>query len=136
MKTLIAALVIGPLVLSGPSRALTTFSSPPTDPTNLIKPADTLVTTADHKIYMETKEAEMAQWRRKIDDFGAQTETQATRAGQAAALEVEGAWARVEQAASKLDTIGEAGWEGAKADYARAGVDLEETWAKFHRPKK
>src|SRR5208337_4565311 len=73
--------------------------------------------------------AEMAQWRRKIGDFTARRETNATEADQAVKREIERAFTHVEEASSKLDAAGDDGYEDAKAAYERASRDLEATWA-------
>lgn len=134
MKIVLAGLVISPFVLAGAAQAGHALSVPPPAGPSAIHLADA-VNSADRKTYVQKKEAEMAQWRRKIGDFTARTETNATEADQAVKREIERAFTHVEEASSKLDATGEDGYEDAKAAYERASRDLEATWAKVDPAK-
>ncbi len=129
MKNLLAALVLGPFVVTGPAQA----GVAPSNPQRANPSAIQLVAAAnpaERKTYVQKKEAGMAEWRSKIGDFTARTEANATAADQAASREIQGAWKHVEQASSTLDAAGEDGWDNAKAAYEQAFRDLEATWAK------
>ena len=134
MKILLAASVISPFVSAGAAQTGHALSVPPPAGPSAIYLADA-VNSADRKSYVQKKEAEMAQWRRKIGDFTARTETNATEADQAAKREIERAWTHVEEASSKLDAAGEDGYEDAKAAYERASRDLDAAWAKVDPAK-
>jgi hypothetical protein len=129
MKILLAALVVGPFVLAGTAQAGVTLLNPLRASASTIHLA-AAENPADRKTYVQTKDAGMAQWRRRIEDFAARTQAKATAADRAALREIQSAWSHVEQASSALDAAGEDGWDKAKAAYERASPDLEATWAR------
>ena len=91
MKILLAALVVGPIVLAGAAQAEVTPSNPLRGSASTIHLA-AAENPVDRKTYVQTKDAGMAQWRSRIDDFAARTQAKATAADQAASREVQGAW--------------------------------------------
>jgi hypothetical protein len=92
--------------------------------------------TADREDYSRTVKREMEEWRVKLADFGARASDQTTKTGQEAEIEISRAWARVEQAAGRLDGAGRAEWRDAKAGYERAGKEMDAAWAKFYPERK
>ncbi|RBP10415.1 hypothetical protein DFR50_11986 [Roseiarcus fermentans] len=129
MKIMLAALVIGPIVLAGTAQAGSTPSNPLRGIASTIHLAAAENPT-DRKTYVQTKDAGMAQWRSTIDDFATRTQAKATAADEAASREIQGAWDHVERASSALDVAGEDSWDSAKAAYERSFHDLEATWAR------
>jgi hypothetical protein len=129
MKMLLAALVIGPIVLAGTAQAGVTPSNPLRGSASAIHLA-AAENPADRKTYVQTKDAGMARWRSRIDEFTARTHANATAAGDAASHEIQGAWSHVQQASATLDAAGEDGWDNAKKAFEHASHDLEATWAR------
>jgi hypothetical protein len=130
MKILLAALVVGPIVLAGAAQAEVTPSNPLRGSASTIHLA-AAENPVDRKTYVQTKDAGMAQWRSRIDAFAARTQAKATAADQAVSGEIQGAWSHVERASSALDAAGVDGWDNAKAAYERASQDMEATWARI-----
>ncbi len=129
MKILLAALVVGPFVLAGTAHAGVTLFSPLRGDASTIHLA-AAENPVDRKAYVQTKDAGMARWRSRIDDFTARTQAKATSTDRAASREIQGAWRHVERASRALDAAGVEGWDNAKAAYEGASRDLEATWAR------
>jgi hypothetical protein len=130
MKILLAALVAGPIVLAGTAQAEVTLFNPLPFSASALHLAAAAENPADRKTYVQSKDAGMAQWRSKIDDFATRTHAKAAAADEAASRELQGAWSHVERASSALDAAGEDGWDSAKAAYERSFHDLQATWAR------
>jgi hypothetical protein len=129
MKILLAALVAGSFVLAGVARA----EDAPSSPQHATPSAIHLIAasnSADRQTYVRKKNSGLEEWRSKIGHFNARMEASATAADQAASREIQGAWTHVEQASSKLDSVGEDGWDNAKLAYEHASRDLQATWAR------
>ena len=120
MKILLAALVVGPFILAGVAQAGVTQFNPLRASASTIYLAAS-ENPADRKIYVQTKDGRMAQWRSTIDDFEARTQAKATAADQAASREIQGAWNHVERASSALDGAGRR-WLGQRQGGLRASV--------------
>jgi hypothetical protein len=134
MKIVLAALVVGPLVLAGAAQAEVPLSNPSlvsSSALHLVAAAN----QADRKTYVRKKDAQMEEWRSKIGHFAERTQANATAAGDAASHEIQGAWSHVEQASATLDAVGEDGWDNAKEAFEQASHDLEATWARVGRSK-
>ena len=112
MKTRIIVLLGAALVLVGvaPSWSQTT-------PSPAASPA-AATSTDSRDGYLQSVKLSMASWRAKD-----------------AETDISGAWARVELAAERLDSVGVAGWADAKAAYERAVDDMNAAWAKFKPAK-
>jgi hypothetical protein len=130
VKIVVTALLVGSLGLAGATGSYASATTPPLSGATPSVLADATPNSADRKAYVQAKATRLAQWRSKISDFAQRSEAKATEAGHAAKLEIEGAWAHVEEASRRLDAAGESGWEDAKTAYERALRDLETTWAK------
>ena len=129
MKILLVALVVGPFALAGLAQAGVMPSSPIRGSVSTIH-LTAAETPAGRKAYVQTKDAGIAQWRSRIDDFAARTQAKATATDRAASRKIQGAWRHVERASSALDAAGVEGWDNAKAAYEGASRDLEATWAR------
>jgi hypothetical protein len=110
-------------------------SNPPVPAAPVVQPTHA-ASASDRNSYLEIQKTKIEQWRRRIADFNERVETKTTHAGQAAKVEIEGAWGDVEQASDTLDVTGEGGWAAAKAAYERASATWEATWAKFDPARK
>jgi len=126
---LLAALVAAPFARAGIAQAEVTPSYPLRGSASTIHLA-AAENPADRKTYVQTKNAEMAQWRSRIDNFAARTQARATAADETASREIQGAWSHVQRAPSALDAAGEDGWDNARSAYEQASRDLEATWAR------
>ena len=133
MRRLLMSLLVLPLILSGTARSFAD-PTPPSPAAPVVQPTDA-GGASDQKSYLETQKARMDRWRGQVADFNARMETKSTQAGQAAKVEIEGAWSDVEQASAKLGAAGRDGWADAKAAYERASASWEATWAKFYPAK-
>jgi hypothetical protein len=129
MKTRIIVLLGAALVLAGvaPSWSQTT-------PSPAASPA-AATSTDSRDGYLQSVKLSMASWRAKLADLGARASNGTTAAGKDAETDISGAWARVELAAERLDSVGVAGWADAKAAYERAVDDMNAAWAKFKPAK-
>jgi hypothetical protein len=129
MKIVLAALVVVPLVLAGAAQAEVPLSNPSLVSSSALH----LVAAAnpgDRKTYVRKKDAQLEEWRSRIDHFTERTQAKATAAGDAAVHEIQGAWSHVEQTSATLDAAGEDGWDNAKEAFEQASHDLEATWAR------
>ena len=129
MKILLAASVIGPMVLAGAAQPGGMPSNPMRGSASTIHLA-AAENPPDRKTYVQTKDAGIAQWRSRIDAFAARMQAKGTAADEAASREIQSAWDHVERASSALDAAGDDGWDSAKAAYERSFNDLESTWAR------
>jgi len=128
MKTIIAAMVIAPLMLAG---ALPAFAAPSTQ---IAATADD--GKADRASYSDQARKELLEWRRKLQVTADQGKAEGRQAGAAAEAELNLAWAKADSAAHKLEVAGAADWDMTKAAYEAASHDLAETWHRNHPDNK
>ncbi len=119
MRILTAAIVVGPLLLSG------TLAAGQVQ----VAAGDA---TADRDTYAQKARDEMQQWQRKLHDVGAQAEAKGQEAGNAAGNDLNAAWSKAEAASRKLQAAGAEGWESAKTSYEQASHELAEAWHRIH----
>ena len=134
MRILTAAIVIGPLMLIGALSALADPSISSGTPLRLAAGGDTTSddTTSDRQTYTQKAREDMQEWQRKLHDLGASAEAKGQEGGTAAERDLNEAWTRTEAASRQLQTVGDEGWESAKATYAKASHDLAEAWHRVH----
>ena len=119
MRMLTAAIVVGPLLLSG------TLAAGQVQ----LAAGDA---TADRDTYAQKARDEMQQWQRKLHEVGAQAEAKGQEAGNAAGNDLNAAWSKAEAASRKLQAAGAEGWESAKTSYEQASHELAEAWHRIH----
>jgi hypothetical protein len=132
MKLVIAAAVIGPLMLFGALPAAA-------DPSSLDLRAGTAVRLAatgdpaiDHDSYTQKARDDMQDWQRKLREVGDRAEAKGKAAGTAADDGLNQAWTKAKTASDRLQTIGSEGWDSAKTSFEQASHDLAESWHKVH----
>jgi hypothetical protein len=70
----------------------------------------------------------LAEWRRKLDEFGDRASAQAHASKEAAERDLDTAWRRTQGAADQLGAASQDGWERAKGVYEKASRELKEAW--------
>jgi len=126
MRVLAAALLCLPLLLPGalPAAAQSNGST-------------------DRDSYAKQAQDQVELWKQKLGDAGDKVGSTGKEVGQKAAAtgkdagdaaekHLKQAWRKTQEAAGKLQTAGDKGWDSAKAAYERASSDLAKTWNKIH----
>lgn len=127
MRIRTAAVVIGPLMLIGALPAAAGGSISSDASTQLAAGTDS---PSDRETYTQKAQDEMQDWQRKLHDFSANAADKGQEAGNAAEKDLNEAWTRTEAASRQLQTVGDEGWEQAKASYEKSSRDLAEAWHK------
>jgi len=86
--------------------------------------------TQDRDAYTQKAQADVKQWRQKLDDFSAAAKAKGQQVGVAAERDLKSAWARTEADARNLRTASAKGWDSAKRSYERASHELADAWDK------
>jgi hypothetical protein len=125
-----AAIIIGPFMLIG---TLPAAAQPalPLGSNTLLRLADDSSTT-DRDSFTQKAQADMQDWQKKLHEFGQQAEAKGQEAGSAAQSGLNDAWIKAKAASRKLKTVGDEGWQGAKASYEKASQNLTDAWHKVH----
>lgn len=136
MRILIAPIVIGLLALAGAAPAAAQ-STP--DKGTPVGAATTHDPAAERNSYTNHARGEMDMWERKLHDFNAKVETNATEAKTSAAKDLDSAWTETKTAWSQLvhvglnvGTAGENDWDSAKASFQTASDQLAAAWQKVN----
>lgn len=128
MKILIAAIVIGPLMLIGALPAVAGQSTHVLGSGAQIRLAANGGSTADRDTYIQKAQNEMQEWQRKLQDFSAKAAAKGQQAGDAAEHDLNRAWTKADAASRELQTVGAEGWKSAKTSFETASRELAETW--------
>jgi hypothetical protein len=131
VKTVIAAIVAGPLMLipllligvlpaaaAGPSTSSDT-------PIRLAAGSDS---TADRDSYTQKARDDLQEWQRRLHDFGEKAKTDGQKDAAAAQHDLNEAWAKTQAEARKLQAASAEDWERAKISYEKASQELADAW--------
>jgi len=135
MRTLTAAIVVVPLMLMAAVAALGQSAVAPGSDASVRSTASSN-STVDRDTYTHEAQASMQEWQRKLHEFGEKTEAEGKEAGDAGKENLNQAWTKTRVASRKLQTVGDEGWESAKASYEKASHGLADTWHKIHSEDK
>jgi uncharacterized membrane protein len=124
MKALFAPIMIGMLALACASPATAAGQS------GTVGVATAGAATDDKNNYLQQTKDEMRIWDQKLRDFNAKVQTKATEAETKASKNLDAAWTDTKNAASRLETAGEADWAKAKASFKTASAKLAVAWQK------
>jgi hypothetical protein len=130
MRGFTAAIVIGPLMLSGALASAAGQSSSFNTQNQLVASSDS---TADRDTYTQRARGEMQEWQRKLHDFSEMAKANGQKAGKAAENGLTAAWAKTEAEARRLQSASADGWESAKSSYEKASHELADAWDKARR---
>jgi hypothetical protein len=131
MRSFIAAVVVGPLMLVGALPAAHGQAVSSNTQTQSAAGGDS---SADRDTYNRNAQDKIQEWQRKLDDFAAKTANKGAQAGTATENGLNKAWTKTQTEAQKLQTVGAQGWDAAKASFEKASRDLSDAWDKV-RPK-
>ncbi len=137
MRFLIAAIVIGPLMLTGArsnAAGAAAAAAPSAAADTQVQPAAGSARTAEWNSYVEKVRSNMAGWQRKLQDYGRTAAAKGKEAGSASADNLNKAWTRAKAASHKVQSAGAEGWESAKASFEKASRDLKDAWDKVQSP--
>jgi len=82
--------------------------------------------------YVQKSKSEMAEWRRKVDELKAKSQTKGHEASAASERHLHEAWAKTEAESHKLEGASADGWENAKSSFEKASQNLKDAWHKLH----
>jgi hypothetical protein len=131
MRLLTAAIVIGPLMLSG---ALLAADQPPPVLASgaLVRLVAAGQSTADRDAYTQRARDEIRAWQRKLYDYSETADAKAKAAGNATENDLNKAWIKAAAASRRLQVMGADGWERTKISFEAASHELAEAWRKLH----
>jgi len=136
MKIIIAPIVVGLLVLAGAAPAAAQSTS---HKSTSVGAATTHDPAAERNNYTNHAQGEMDMWERKLHDFNAAVETNATEAQTSASKNLDSAWTETKTAWSQLvhvglnvGTAGANDWDSAKASFQTASDKLAVAWQKVN----
>ena len=136
MKILVHAIVIAPFVLSGALPATAGMAPCAPQPVALLKMADAGAFAADRGACAQKAKADMQEWRVKLDQFGESAKIDSIQQSKTTIDDLNKAWARARDSATKLETAGATDWESAKASFRKASDELSATWTKIRSDAK
>ncbi len=131
MRILATATIIGPLMLMGAVAAAGQSALAPGSDASVRSTASSN-STVDRDTYTRQARDDVQGWQNKLQQAGKKTETVAKDAGTATERDLKQAWIKAQVASSKLQTVGDEGWESAKRSYETASHELANTWHKIH----
>ena len=128
VKTVIAAIVAGPLTLIG---VLPAAAGPSTSSDTSMRMAAGSDSTPDRDTYTQRARDDLQEWQRRVHDFSEKAKTNGQKDAAAAQHDLNEAWTKTEAAAHKLQTASAEEWERAKASYEKASHDLADAWRRI-----
>ena len=131
MRSYIAAIVIGPLMLSG---ALTAANGQPVSSNTQTQSAPAGNTATDRDTYTRNAQEKIHDWQTKVDDFTTKAAAKGQQAATATEKGLQTAWTKTQAAGQKLQTVSAQGWDAAKSSFEKASRDLSDAWDKV-RPR-
>lgn len=131
MRILAAAIVIGPLMLMGVVAAAGQSALAPGSD-SAVRSTDNGNSTVDRNTYTHQARDDVQGWQNKLQEVGKKTETAGNDAGAAGERDLRQAWIKTQVASSKLQTVGDEGWDSAKRSYEAASHELANAWRKIH----
>jgi len=81
--------------------------------------------------YVQKSKSEVAEWRRKVDELKAKSQTKGREASSASERHLHEAWAKTEAESHKLEGASADGWENAKSSFEKASQNLKDAWHKL-----
>ena len=127
MKMLAAAIVIGPVLLTGALPAAGQSTIRPGSGASVPTPAG-VDAAADRNTYKQKARDEMQEWQRKPHDFETKAAVNGSKVGDAAKMDLNEAWARTKAASRQLETASVEGWDSAKTSFEAASRELAVAW--------
>jgi hypothetical protein len=138
MKTLLLrSLIVLPCLLAGP--ALADPSPPPPAAADHAVPPPASPTSADttgRKDYQREADAQMHDWRAKLQSLEQKTAEKSEKISVAAKKDLRIAWRDAKVQSRRLQEASAEGWENAKVAFATASEHLREAWNRADPDKK
>jgi len=136
MKIVVVAILLTPIAFSGPALARSGRTGLEAVVDAAVPWVAVAATAADRQSYSQQAQAEILDWRRRLETFGQRAETKGADADQAARRDLSDTWSATQAAANKLTLVGEEDWQSAKAAYEGARSALASAWDKVQPAKK
>jgi predicted HicB family RNase H-like nuclease len=132
MKTIrICSIVIASFALTGAMPAVAGLAPPSAPrPGAQVIMAEADVSVADRATYAQKAQAELQQWRVKLDQFGERAKADSNETRKSMSEDLNKAWTKARDASARLETASAADWESAKAAFKKASDELAALWAK------
>jgi hypothetical protein len=132
MRSFIAPLLIGVLVLAGASPAAAQLK-PASDQKGVsVGMAPTRDAAAERENYTQKAQDEVRIWQQKLHNFDAKAQVKATEAEASASKALDQAWTETKTASARLETAGRKDWDSAKASFKTASDKLAVSWHKVN----
>lgn len=88
--------------------------------------------SADRASFTAKAEAEMHDWRQKLDAAATSAKAKGEAGKTAAGRDLDAAWARTKAASERLKTASGEGWDSAKAGFEKASHHLAAEWHRVY----
>jgi Skp family chaperone for outer membrane proteins len=130
MKLLVARLVIGPfLLMSAPAFAASLSRA-------AVQMAAAGDAAKDRDSYVQKVQAEIQEWRQKVEAFDKKADAKAQAVGETAKQDLHTAWTRTEAESHKLSGASADAWEDAKRSFETMSQSLKDTWRRVNSDAK
>jgi len=94
-------------------------------------PATSTAELYGRKIYTEKAGRDAVVWQQKLQSFNAAAHADGRQDLSAVETDLSAVWAKSETQRHKLETVGEADWENAKAEYEQSIRELATAWNRY-----
>jgi len=126
MRTLLAPILIGTLVLAG---ALPAAAQPkPASDKGTVGMAPSHDPAAERKSYTQQAQGAMRLWEQRLHDFNAKLESNTTQSKATTSKDLDSAWNDTKTAWNQLETAGVDDWNSARATFQGASHKLGVAW--------
>jgi hypothetical protein len=132
VKSFIALILVGPLLLGGVLPAAAGQSISADTPVRMAASGDS---TADRDTYTQRARDDVQEWQRRLHDFSEKAKTDGQKDAAAAEHDLNEAWTKTEAEAHKLQTASAEDWERAKISYEKASQELADAWHRIAADK-
>jgi hypothetical protein len=126
MRTLIASIVVGPLMLIGVQQVAGQPTSSGSQ-SHLVADGNS---TAERETYTRGAGDEMREWRQKLQNFDETAKAEGHEAGTSADNALNAAWIKVRAEENKLRVATAEDWDLAKVSFEKADRELADAWHK------
>jgi hypothetical protein len=132
MNVLAVLIIAGPLMATAGPPAAADHPAPLLINQPLLQLADNDDFAARKDEYIRRTNAEMAEWRRKMDAAGERTEAKGHEASAETREHLNRTWSATEGTWRKLQAESAEGWDNTKNAYERSTAELRGQWHRIH----
>jgi hypothetical protein len=101
-----------------------------------VQAAATGESARDRDSYVQKVQAEIQEWRQKVEAFDKKADAKAQTAGETAKHDLHIAWTRTEAESHKLSSASADAWEDAKRSFETMSQSLKDTWQRANSDAK